>query len=97
VNSERLNGPSVREPKGGTNHSDLAVTFTDDRLNAQIQLRRTQNGLDRARSSVTSEQEQTAAQKRGGSEGGLSDSCAAKAAPRNVGYVQHCFRRIVLL
>ena len=32
---------------------DLAVTFTDDRLNAQIQLRRTQNGLDRARSSVT--------------------------------------------
>ena len=31
------------------------------------------------------------------SEGGLSDSCAAKAAQRNVGYLQHCFRRIVLL
>ncbi len=44
---------------------DLAVTFTDDQLNAQIQLRRTQNGLDRGRSIVTSEQEQTAAQKRG--------------------------------
>ena len=44
---------------------DLAVTFTDDQLNAQIQLRRTQNGLDRGRSTVTSEQEQTAAQKRG--------------------------------
>ena len=27
---------------------DLAVTFTDDQLNAQIQLRRTQNGLDEA-------------------------------------------------
>ena len=44
---------------------DLAVTFTDDQLNAQIQLRRTQNGLDRGRSIVSSEQEQTAAQKRG--------------------------------
>ena len=44
---------------------DLAVTFTDDQLNAQIQLRRTQNGLDRGRSIVTSEPEQTAAQKRG--------------------------------
>jgi hypothetical protein len=44
---------------------DLAVTFTDDQLNAQIQLRRTQNGLDRGHSIVTSEQEQTAAQKRG--------------------------------
>src|SRR5260370_26422766 len=44
---------------------DLAVTFTDDQLNAQIQLRRTQNGLDRGRSIATSEQEQTAAQKRG--------------------------------
>jgi Large polyvalent protein-associated domain 7 len=36
---------------------DLAVTFTDDQLNAQIQLRRTQNGLDRG-------QEQTAAKRR---------------------------------
>jgi phage/plasmid primase-like uncharacterized protein len=44
---------------------DLAVTFTDGQLNAQIQLRRTQNGLDRGRSIVTSGQEQTAAQKRG--------------------------------
>ena len=44
---------------------DLRVTFTDDRLNAQIQLRRTQNDLDRGRSIATSEQEQTAAQKRG--------------------------------
>jgi hypothetical protein len=46
---------------------DFAVTFTDDQLNAQIQLERTQNGLDRGRSIVTSEQEQTAAQKRGAS------------------------------
>ena len=30
---------------------DLAVTFTDDQLNAQIQLRRTRNGLDRGRRS----------------------------------------------
>ena len=44
---------------------DLAVTFTDDQLNAQIQLRRTQNGLDRGRSIATSEPEQTPAQKRG--------------------------------
>ena len=44
---------------------DLAVTFTDDQLNAQIQLRRTQNGLDRGHSIASSEQEQTAAQKRG--------------------------------
>ena len=51
---------------------DLAVTFTDDRLNAQIQLRRTQDGLDRGRSIVTSEQEQTAAQKRGAGASGLT-------------------------
>src|SRR5260221_7039969 len=44
---------------------DLRVTFTDDRLNAQIQSRRSQNDLDRGRSIVTSEQEKTAAQKRG--------------------------------
>src|SRR6195256_1479062 len=44
---------------------DLRVTFTDDRLNAQIQLRRIQNDLDRGRSIATSEQEQTATQKRG--------------------------------
>jgi hypothetical protein len=40
---------------------DLAVTFTDDRLNAQIQLRRTQNGLDRGHSIATSEPAQTVA------------------------------------
>ena len=44
---------------------DLAVTFTDDQLNAQIQLRRTQNGLDRGHSIATSEPAQTPAQKRG--------------------------------
>ena len=44
---------------------DLQVTFTDDRLNAQIQLRRIQNDLDRGRSIATSEAEQTPAQKRG--------------------------------
>src|SRR6266436_3574772 len=44
---------------------DLRVTFTDDRLNAQIQLRRIHNELDRGRSIATSEAEQTPAQKRG--------------------------------
>jgi hypothetical protein len=34
---------------------DLRVTFTDDRLNAQTQLRRIQNDLDRGRSTATSE------------------------------------------
>ena len=43
---------------------DLAVTFTDDQLNAEIQLRRTQNGLDRGHSGATSEPAQTSAQKR---------------------------------
>ena len=51
---------------------DLAVTFTDDRLNAQIQLRRTQNGLDRGHSIATSEQAQTPAQKRGADASGLT-------------------------
>ena len=51
---------------------DLAVTFTDDQLNAQIQLRRTQNGLDRGRSIATSEPEQTPAQKRGADASGLT-------------------------
>ena len=51
---------------------DLAVTFTDDQLNAQIQLRRTQNGLDRGRSIATSEQEQTPAQKRSADASGLT-------------------------
>jgi hypothetical protein len=44
---------------------DLRVTFTDDRLNAQIQLRRIHNELDRGRFIATSEAEQTPAQKRG--------------------------------
>src|SRR5258708_14683791 len=44
---------------------DLRVTFTDDRLNAQIQSRRIQNDLDRGRSIVTSEEEEAAAKKRG--------------------------------
>src|SRR4029077_12283103 len=44
---------------------DLRVTFTDDRLNTQIQSRRIQNDLDRGRSIATSEQEQTAAKKSG--------------------------------
>jgi hypothetical protein len=43
---------------------DLRVTFTDDRLNAQIQLRRVHNDLDRGRSIATSEEEQTPAKKR---------------------------------
>jgi len=43
---------------------DLQVTFTDDRLNAQIQLRRVQNDLDRGRA-ATAEVEQVSAQKRG--------------------------------
>ena len=51
---------------------DLAVTFTDDQLNAQIQLRRTQNGLDRGRSIATSEPAQTPAQKRGADASGLT-------------------------
>src|SRR5271165_4169219 len=48
---------------------DLAVTFTDDQLNAQIQLRKTQNGLDRGHSIVTTEPAQTPAQKRGAGAG----------------------------
>jgi Large polyvalent protein-associated domain 7 len=44
---------------------DLHVTFTDDRLNAQIELRRVQNDLDRGRTAFTTEAEQDSAQKRG--------------------------------
>jgi hypothetical protein len=44
---------------------DLQVTFTDDRLNAQIQLRRVQNDLDRGRPTSIAEVEQTSAEKRG--------------------------------
>jgi hypothetical protein len=61
---------------------DLAVTFTDGQLNAQIQLRRTQNGLDRGRSIVTSEQEQTAtAQKRDADANGLTPERKAAVQP----------------
>jgi len=65
------------------------VTFTDDRLNAQIQLRRTQNGLDRGRSIVTSEQEQTAAQKRGADASGLTPE--RKTAVQPDGQVDLCW------
>ena len=51
---------------------DLAVTFTDDQLNTQIQLRRAQNGLDRGRPVPTTEPAQTAAQKRGADASGLT-------------------------
>jgi phage/plasmid primase-like uncharacterized protein len=44
---------------------DLRVTFTDDRLNAQIELKRVHSELDRGRSLVTSEQEQTPTYNRG--------------------------------
>src|SRR6266436_1698525 len=60
---------------------DLRVTFTDDRLNAQIQLRRIQNDLDRGRSIATSEQEQTAAKKRGAGAGGSTSERKAAVQP----------------
>ena len=44
---------------------DLRVTFTDDRLNAQIELRRVHNELDRGRPILSPEREQTSAQKHG--------------------------------
>src|SRR5260221_13029784 len=44
---------------------DLRVTFTDDRLNAQIQSRKIQNDLQRGRSIVTSEQAEPPPQKLG--------------------------------
>ena len=50
---------------------DLAVTFTDDLLNAQIELRRVHNDLDRG-PAPTTEQEQTPAQKRGAGANGLT-------------------------
>jgi hypothetical protein len=48
----------------------MQVTFTDDRLNAQIELLRVHRDLDRGRSIATSEQEQTATQKRDASASG---------------------------
>src|SRR6266446_2772528 len=59
---------------------DLRVSFTDDRLNAQIQLRRIQNDLDRGRSIATSEQEQTPAQKRGAGAGASGSTPERKTA-----------------
>jgi hypothetical protein len=50
---------------------DLAVTFTDDLLNAQIELRRVHNDLDGG-PAPTTEQEQTPAQKRGVDASGLT-------------------------
>jgi Large polyvalent protein-associated domain 7 len=44
---------------------DLRVTFTDDRLNAQIDLLRVHHELDRGRPIATSEREQTVTQKAG--------------------------------
>jgi hypothetical protein len=43
----------------------LRVTFTDERLNAQIELRRVHSDLDRGRHITASEREQPAAQNRG--------------------------------
>jgi Large polyvalent protein-associated domain 7 len=60
---------------------DLAVTFTDDQLNARIQLRRTQNGLDRGHSIVTTEPPQTVAQKRGAGASGLMPERKAAVQP----------------
>jgi hypothetical protein len=51
---------------------DLQVTFADDRLNAQIQLRRVQNDLDRGRPASIAELEQTSAQKRGAGVSGVN-------------------------
>jgi len=59
---------------------DLRVTFTDDRLNAQIQLRRIQNELDRGRFIATSEAEQTPAQKRGAGAGASGSTPERKTA-----------------
>ena len=60
---------------------DLAVTLTDDQLNAQIQLRRTQNGLDRGRSIVTSDPAQTPAEKRGADASELTPEREAAVEP----------------
>jgi hypothetical protein len=61
---------------------DLRVTFTDDRLNAQIELRRVQNGLDRGRPTSTAELEQSPAQKRGAG-ASASDSTPEKKIAGN--------------
>src|SRR5208337_2270881 len=70
---------------------DLQVTFTDDRLNAQIQLRRVQNDLDRGRPAATAELDQTSAQKRGAgasaSESTPEKKIAGNGANQQVGEV----------
>jgi hypothetical protein len=70
---------------------DLQVTFTDDRLNAQIQLSKVQNDLDRGRLASTAEGEQTSAQKRGAgasaSESMPEKKIAGNAAHQQVGEV----------
>jgi hypothetical protein len=70
---------------------DLQLTFTDDQLNAQIQLRRVQNDLDRGRLASTAEVEQVSAQKRGAgasaSESTPEKKIAGNAANQQVGEV----------
>src|SRR5208282_4071582 len=70
---------------------DLQVTFTDDRLNAEIQLRRVQNDLDRGRPASTAELDQTSAQKRGAgasaSESTPEKKIAGNATKQQVGEV----------
>jgi hypothetical protein len=70
---------------------DLQVTFTDDRLNAQIHLRRVQNDLDRGRLASTAEGEQASAQKRGAGAGASGSTpekkIAGNAANQQVGEV----------
>ena len=70
---------------------DLHVTFTDDRLNAQIQLRRVQNDLDRGRLVSTAVGEQTSAEKRGAgasaSESTPEKKIAVNGANQQVGEV----------
>ena len=60
---------------------DLRVTFTDDRLNAQIDLLRVHHELDRGRPIATSEREQTVARERGA--GGASGSTPEKKIAGN--------------
>ena len=70
---------------------DLRVTFTDDRLNAQIQLRRVQNDLDRGRPASIAEDVQTSAQRRGAgasaSESTPEKKTAGNGANQQVGEV----------
>ena len=70
---------------------DLQVTFTDDRLNAQIQLRRVQNDLDRGRLASTAGGKQASVQKRGAgadaSESTPEKKIAGNAAHQQVGEV----------